>query len=280
MATLREYFDSDFTHVLNAAKPITLYFQNSPALEVQARVHMDFNSNTKYVSCFLPAHPHPLAACVGVLNNLGQVLAVADGVEVQSELPGEKLLHSGDLQFSGRIFFYSETPIPEVEFENLSEQAKKNGIAIQYRGPDFAAKRSALEKPMAFISHDSRDKNEIASPIAVGLIKRMCPVWYDDYSLKVGDRLRESIEKGLKECKKCVLILSNNFLTNQGWTKVEFNLIFTREIIETKDIVLPVWCGVSEKQIFDYCPSLVDRVGANWSLGIDEVLRRLHRAIL
>jgi hypothetical protein len=280
VATLKEYFNNDFTHVLNAGKPITLHFQNSPALEVHVRIHMDFNSNTKYVSCFLPSHTNPLAACVGVLNNLEQVLAITDGVEVHSGLPGEKTLFSGDLQFSGKIFFYSETQIPQAEFDNLCEQARNNGLALQYRGPDFAEKRSALEKPMAFISHDSRDKDEIARPIAIGLSKLMCPVWYDEYSLKVGDRLRESIEKGLKECKKCVLILSNNFLANQGWTKVEFNSIFTREIIETKDFVLPVWCGVRKEQIFEYCPSLVDKVGVNLGLGLEEVIRKLHRAII
>lgn len=280
MATLKEYFDNDFTHVLNVANSITLHFQNSPTLEVQTRIHMDFDSNTKYVSCFLPSHPQPLLACVGVLNNLKQILANADGVEIQSGLPGEMPLVSGNLQFSGRIFFYSETLISETDFENLREQARNNGLAIQYRGPNFAEQRSSLEKPMAFISHDSRDKDEIARPIAIGLTKLMCPVWYDEYSLKVGDRLRESIEKGLKECRKCVLILSNNFLANEGWTKVEFNSIFTREIFHAKDLVLPVWCGVRKEQIYEYCPSLVDKVGVNWSLGLEEVIRRLHRAVV
>ena len=33
-----------------------------------------------------------------------------------------------------------------------------------------------MEKPVAFISHDNRDKLEIARKIALGLQKRMCPV--------------------------------------------------------------------------------------------------------
>jgi hypothetical protein len=40
----------------------------------------------------------------------------------------------------------------------------------------------------------------------------MITVWYDEFSLKVGDSLRESIEKGIKECKKCILILTQNYL--------------------------------------------------------------------
>jgi hypothetical protein len=134
--------------------------------------------------------------------------------------------------------------------------------------------------PLAFISHDSRDKEEIASKIALGLQKRMCFVWYDEYSLKVGDSLRESIEKGLKECKKCVLVLSPNFLSNTGWTKVEFNSIFTREILETKNLVLPVWCGISKEELYEYCPTLLDRVGLHWEKGEDQVINKLHQAII
>ena len=107
----------------------------------------------------------------------------------------------------------------------------------------------------------------------------MCFVWYDEYSLKVGDSLRESIEKGIKDCKKCVLILSPNFLSNKGWTKVEFNSIFTREILETKNLVLPVWCGISIHVLFDYSPILLDRVGINWDLGLDQIFNKLYQVI-
>ena len=76
-----------------------------------------------------------------------------------------------------------------------------------------------IEKPMAFISHHSKDKDRIVRPLAIGLNSRLCFVWYDEFSLKVGDSLRESIESGIKDAKKCVLILTPNFLSNPGWTK-------------------------------------------------------------
>ena len=102
----------------------------------------------------------------------------------------------------------------------------------------YAKRRSLYEKPLAFVSYDSRDR-EVAQKIAAGLQRMMCPVWYDQYSLKVGDNLRDSIERGLKECRKCVLVLSANFLSNKGWTKREFDSVFTREILEEKHLVLP-----------------------------------------
>jgi hypothetical protein len=278
MATLREYFDTDFTRMLNAAEPLTVE-GGTTRLEVFPRVHLDFDSNTKFVSCFIPDTPDPLSVVVALLKSLDRVLAIADGVEVQTALPGENKMHSRDLRFSGRFFVYTERAIPEETLAELSDQARKNGIYLQFRGPAFAQSRSALEKPVAFISHDSRDKDAVARPIAMGLTRLMCPVWFDEFSLKVGDRLRETIERGLRECKKCVLVLSPHFLSNPGWSKVEFNSIFTRELVDQTDLILPVWHNVDRKDVFEYSPTLADRLAARWGDGEEQVVRCLHRAI-
>jgi hypothetical protein len=141
--------------------------------------------------------------------------------------------------------------------------------------------RSKFETPLAFISHDSRDKESVARPIALGLQRLMCPVWYDEFSLKVGDNLRTSIETGLKTCHKCILILSPDFLANGGWTKKEFDSVFTREILEGRQFVLPVWHNVTKEMVFKYCPSLLNVKGIEWQkLGGDEVCRQLANAVL
>ncbi len=186
---------------------------------------------------------------------------------------------AADLKFSGRVFLYTEDLFSAEQVGKLEQRTKEQGLDVVFRTPTSALERSRYEKPLAFISHDWRDKKDIAQPIALGLSRMRCPVWYDEYSVKVGDSLRASVEKGLKESKKCVLILSSNFLSNTGWTKTEFDSIFTRQILEGSDVVLPVWCGVTKQQIYEYSPSLLDRLAVNWDLGIDEVLRKLHRAI-
>jgi len=139
--------------------------------------------------------------------------------------------------------------------------------------------RNKYEKPLAFISHDGRDKKEIAEPLALQLQKWMCPVWFDQYSLRVGDSLRESIEKGLKECPKCILVLTPNFLKNNGWTKREYDSIFTRELVEKQCVILPIWHQVTPEDVYAYSPILADRVGAQWSEGVEETARKLLRAI-
>jgi hypothetical protein len=147
-----------------------------------------------------------------------------------------------------------------------------------------------LERPVAFISHDSRDKDLIARPLANGLSSRLCTVWYDEYSLKIGDSLRESIESGIKDAKKCLLILTRNYLTNPGWGKKEFNSIFTREIISSEKVVLPIWFDVTKEEIYDYSPSLLDTFALHWPSShekseevykqeVEQLLSKIHTAL-
>ncbi len=106
-------------------------------------------------------------------------------------------------------------------------------------------------------------------------------MWYDEFSLKVGDNLRESVERGLKNTKKCILILSKHFLSNVGWTKTEFDSVFTRELLQQESVVLPIWYDVTRKEVYDYSPSLANRVALDWSkVGEKEVVRRLYHAIM
>jgi len=279
MPTLKQYFDTDFNRIPNIAQPMDIH-ADKEKLSIPARVHIDFDSNVKFISCYIPSCRSPIGICAALLTNLSKLLDISTGIIVQTKLPGETAMELQKLLFSGRVFFYSEKEIPEAKFSALQEQALKNGLHIHYRGPNYAIERTKLEKPLAFIAHDSRDKESVARPIAYALIKLMCPVWFDEFTLKVGERLRESIEKGIKECKKCILILTPNFLSNTGWTKVEFNSVFTREILEKENIVLPVWKDVGSSEIYNYCPALADRVGVNWDLGQEKVVRKLHRAIL
>ncbi len=95
-------------------------------------------------------------------------------------------------------------------------------------------------------------------------MKKMYKVWYDEYSLSLGENLRESIEKGIRDSKKCILILTPNFLSNPGWTKKEFDSIFTKEIIERGRVILPIWHKVSAEDIYNYSTSLAGTFALHW----------------
>jgi hypothetical protein len=290
MATLQDYFNTDFPHDFIYKKTFDYQFKLPDdttfhhIANIIARLHYNFSSGALYISCYIPNITAPIPVIdvlLWILDNRMDILNCRNEVIVGASYVGERIQTlSSELPFTGRIYLYSEADVPDDDFDRLRSAAQKEGLFVQLRGNQFAAERSKREKPLAFISHDSRDKEAVAAPIALGLSKLVCPVWYDDYSLKVGARLRESIERGIKECEKCILILSPHFLSNPGWTKVEFNSVFTREIIEKRDVLLPVWVGVTKEQVFDYSPSLVDRVGAQWHRGEDVVVRDLYKAIV
>ena len=55
--------------------------------------------------------------------------------------------------------------------------------------------------------------------------------------------------------------------------------MFTRELIENQNIVLPVWHRVSPKEVYQYSPSLADKVALHWSEGVEKVARKLKHAM-
>ncbi len=291
MATLREYYEKDFAHTTRLHVKFSV---NNNSIE--GSVLYDFAGFRAFVACYIPENNKDLDFFISLLSNLkyGITQISLDGrvtLPSAKEFPGQLKVENkpdfeilaqyfGDtewmstkiIQASRRIFIYSETELSKDNLKILKTKGREFGHELQFRSETFRMERSKNEKPLAFICHDSRDKKTIARQIAINLQKMLCPVWYDEFSLKVGDNLRDSIEKGLKDCKKCILILSPNFISNNGWTKTEFDSIFTRQILEEKKLVLPVWHEIEKEDVFNYSPSLLNIKGIHWNvLGEEEV---------
>ena len=279
MATLKEYFLNDGQSNLTSHKEWTLQDGNGrPLGTVIARLHLDFEANALFVSFYIPAMDDVACPEAIVLREVSSVLAFRENVVVSMGFPAD--MHNGsDLVFTGQIYLYSERPVSTEDRERLNREATAAGHRLSFRSVEYVERRSVAEEPKAFISHDSRDKLEMAQPLALRLSSMLVPVWYDEFSLRVGDSLRESIERGLKECHRCILVITPNFLSNGGWTKREYDSIFTRELVEQKRLVLPIWRDVTPRDVYEFSPILADRVAANWSEGIEAVSRKLYQAI-
>lgn len=110
-----------------------------------------------------------------------------------------------------------------------------------------------------FISHASEDKDAIVRPLATELERLSVRVWYDEFSLKLGDSLSASIDKGLKESRFGLLVLSKNFL-RKNWPDYEYRSLLTRQT-DGEKVILPLWYGVTKEDVKGYSLFLADIMG-------------------
>ena len=108
-----------------------------------------------------------------------------------------------------------------------------------------------------FICHASEDKETFVRPLAMELVKRHVEVWYDEFSLTIGDSLREAIDKGLSQSRFGVVVLSSAFF-GKRWPKRELNGLVAREMAEGNQVILPVWHQISHEEVLQYSPPLSD----------------------
>ncbi len=164
--------------------------------------------------------------------------------------------------------------------ELLVEKWREQGMELKLIDQNYVDGTQEIIRPHAFICHSFKDKDRVARPLAEQLREKVGPIWYDEFSLKIGDSLRDRIENGLKHSSRCIIILSKNFLKNESWARREFDSIYTREIVEKQNVILPVWVNVTPKLLYEYSPILADRFGVNWSDGIDEVVEKLRHSLI
>ncbi len=115
----------------------------------------------------------------------------------------------------------------------------------------------------AFISHASEDKESLVRPLAEALTERGFMVWYDEFELRVGDSLRQSIDKGLVNSNFGIVVLSKAFF-DKNWPQYELNGLTAREMDGNK-VILPVWHNIGKADVLKYSPTLADKVALDSS---------------
>ena len=284
MATIREYYDTGPVDLTVHADWQFSTKEGKVLGEIRAKVVYDFDANAKFWYIFVPQELDPLQALLPLLEmpnvDACSLKEDGDGIEVlMGHSDYSERQSASTLLFTRRINFYADAEMTVEQRCELVSVALSKGFFLSIKDREYARKRAESEIPLAFISHDSRDKDSLVRELANGLIHQMCPVWYDEFTLKVGDSLRYSIERGLKEARKCILVLSPNFLDNKGWGRAEFDSVFTREILEETNVILPIWHNVSVKQVYEYSPRLADKVGLSSSIGVKDLATKLAAAI-
>ncbi|MBS0308929.1 MAG: toll/interleukin-1 receptor domain-containing protein, partial [Proteobacteria bacterium] len=129
--------------------------------------------------------------------------------------------------------------------------------------------------PILFVSHASEDKKEFVRPLAHALKAHGLQVWYDEFSLRPGDSLRTSIDKGLRECDAGVLVLSPSFFEKQ-WPQRELDALFGLEIAG-RTTLIPVWHRLGASEVLTASPLLADRVALQSSKGVNVIASEIAK---
>jgi hypothetical protein len=104
-----------------------------------------------------------------------------------------------------------------------------------------------------FISYASEDER-YAAELSRCLRYLGLSVWFAPLSLKIGDRLLDSINAGLLASEFGLLILSPQYIAKQ-WTSYELDVLHRQHIEEQKRL-FPLWHDVDKPQIHQWNPGI------------------------
>jgi len=114
-------------------------------------------------------------------------------------------------------------------------------------------------------------------PLAEALRVEGLRVWYDEFTLRVADGLRSSIDRGLASSRFGLVVVSPSFFKKQ-WPQRELAGLVAQETDERR-IILPVWHNVSLVDVRKHSITLADHIAANSADGIQTVVKKLVLAI-
>ena len=121
--------------------------------------------------------------------------------------------------------------------------------------PALGAKDAAYD---VFISHASEDKESVVRDLANALTAQGLRVWYDEFTLHIGDSLRQKIDRGLAASRVGLVVLSPSFIS-KGWPNYELDGIVERSA-SGEQILLPIWHNITKQEVVVYSPSIANRV--------------------
>jgi hypothetical protein len=101
-------------------------------------------------------------------------------------------------------------------------------------------------------------------------------VWFAEYELSLGDRLRERIEDGLRRSRYGVVILSHHFFAKR-WPQLELDGLFALEVGSKR--ILPIWHELTDEDVRRYSPILSERLAIPTNRGLDAVVEAILVAI-
>ena len=127
-----------------------------------------------------------------------------------------------------------------------------------------------------FVSYASEDETYV-SELSKSLKYLGLQVWFAPLSLKIGDKLLDSINAGLMASEYGLIVLSPTYIS-KSWTTYELDVLH-RQHIESEKKLFPLWHGVDKNQIDKWNPGLSGIVALRSTEGTDSISRKIADVI-
>ncbi len=164
-------------------------------------------------------------------------------------------------------------PLPPIQQSTPQLRAIANNLAEA--APDHDDDTRDYD---VFISHASEDKPTVVSPLADALKARGLSVWFDKFELRIGDSLRRKIDAGISRSRFGIVVLSPAFFA-RGWPQYELDGLVTMAV-SGKQVLLPLWHGISKDEVVSQSPSLADKVALRTAdYTIDEIAEEITSVV-
>lgn len=159
--------------------------------------------------------------------------------------------------------------------QEIEKQKDESLIAIDNLQPQISQQINYD----VFVSHASEDKEDFVRDFVTCLKENGLKVWYDEFTLRIGDSLRRSIDNGLRDSKYGIVVLSEAFFKKE-WPQRELDGLFAREINGEK-VILPIWHKISKNEVLQYSPIVADMLAINTTnFTIEEIAREISQRVL
>ncbi len=210
----------------------------------------------------------------------GKLLKLKQDLAKEEEKERKKNVLVAERERKRLLALEKQKQIEQIAFQQKLQNEMRATTHVQTAVSEDLINKSLLETEYdLFISHASEDKDDFVRPLAETLENLGVKVWYDEFTLKVGDSLRKSIDHGLVKSRFGTVILSSSFCS-KNWTQYELDSMVAREMDGHK-MILPIWHKVTKTEVINFSPALADKVALNTSMNsIDEIAGQLAEVIM
>ena len=179
-----------------------------------------------------------------------------------------------------RYWVYVKASKQYLLMQHVAVASRAAALQSQFRG-DHMSEDTRKQSDYAFdvfISHASEDKESIVRRLFTLLVGYGYRVWYDEFSLSLGDSLRRSIDSGLVQSRFGAVVLSHHFF-RKNWPQYELDSLNAISIATGEKRMLPIWHEITYREMVRYSPYLADKVSIQSNVNDDDLLVAFIKAL-